>query len=78
MRSKKPAPYSLRDVISPEIASEFSTRAENKISYLTVPASSKGFQDYASLTVNFLGITVLMTSGGIIEFNRFFPDCMLW
>ena len=60
----------------PEI--QLSTGASNQISYITPVVESEDIKAWLSLNVNFFSIIILFTAGGLIEFQRFFPDTLYW
>merc|ERR1712039_497511 len=58
---------------------EYSTGARNEVSILTPNVSTAGIQGYLSLSPVFFVLMVLIfTFGGLIEFQRFFPDALYW
>ncbi|CAJ1389276.1 unnamed protein product [Effrenium voratum] len=60
----------------PEI--QLSTGASNQINYITPVVASDDIKAWLSLNVNFFSILALLTVGGIIEIQRFFPDTLYW
>eukprot|EP00416_Gambierdiscus_australes_P030745 CAMPEP_0171091082 /NCGR_PEP_ID=MMETSP0766_2-20121228/32228_1 /TAXON_ID=439317 /ORGANISM="Gambierdiscus australes, Strain CAWD 149" /LENGTH=124 /DNA_ID=CAMNT_0011549143 /DNA_START=58 /DNA_END=433 /DNA_ORIENTATION=+ len=55
-------------------AFEYSTGARNEVSIITPQVDSEGIKGYLSLNIIFFGIMMIMTAGGMIELQRFFPD----
>jgi len=80
MQAKKMAlaEASMKKLTNPDYAGELSTGARNEVSIITPPVSSEALKDYLSLNVIFLGGVILMTFGGLIEIQRFFPDATYW
>jgi len=72
------AEASMKKLTNPDYAGELSTGARNEVSIITPPVSSEALKDYLSLNVIFLGGVILMTFGGLIEIQRFFPDATYW
>eukprot|EP00413_Alexandrium_margalefii_P031922 CAMPEP_0204559946 /NCGR_PEP_ID=MMETSP0661-20131031/32324_1 /ASSEMBLY_ACC=CAM_ASM_000606 /TAXON_ID=109239 /ORGANISM="Alexandrium margalefi, Strain AMGDE01CS-322" /LENGTH=127 /DNA_ID=CAMNT_0051567225 /DNA_START=42 /DNA_END=425 /DNA_ORIENTATION=+ len=59
-------------------AFEFSTGARNEVSIITPEVDSESIKAWLSLNINFFLILVVMTAGGLIEIQRFFPDALFW
>eukprot|EP00416_Gambierdiscus_australes_P029595 CAMPEP_0171094202 /NCGR_PEP_ID=MMETSP0766_2-20121228/40273_1 /TAXON_ID=439317 /ORGANISM="Gambierdiscus australes, Strain CAWD 149" /LENGTH=121 /DNA_ID=CAMNT_0011552779 /DNA_START=75 /DNA_END=440 /DNA_ORIENTATION=- len=59
-------------------AFEYSTGARNEVSIITPQVDSEGIKGYLSLNIIFFGIMMIMTAGGMIELQRFFPDSTFW
>jgi len=59
-------------------AFEYSTGARNEVSIITPPIDSEGIKGYLSLNIMFFGSMMIMTAGGLIEIQRFFPDALMW
>eukprot|EP00437_Effrenium_voratum_P052455 CAMPEP_0181516666 /NCGR_PEP_ID=MMETSP1110-20121109/64251_1 /TAXON_ID=174948 /ORGANISM="Symbiodinium sp., Strain CCMP421" /LENGTH=203 /DNA_ID=CAMNT_0023646809 /DNA_START=51 /DNA_END=662 /DNA_ORIENTATION=+ len=57
---------------------QLSTGASNQINYITPSVASEDIKAWLSLNVNFFSILGLLTVGGIIEIQRFFPDTLYW
>ena len=57
---------------------QLSTGASNQISYITPVVESEDIKAWLSLNVNFFSIIILFTVGGLIEWQRFFPDTLYW
>mmetsp|Transcript_33482 Transcript_33482/g.99432 ORF Transcript_33482/g.99432 Transcript_33482/m.99432 type:complete len:121 (+) Transcript_33482:63-425(+) len=55
-------------------AFEYSTGARNEVSLITPAVDSEGIKGYLSLNITFFGIMMIMTAGGMVELQRFFPD----
>mmetsp|Transcript_25515 Transcript_25515/g.59372 ORF Transcript_25515/g.59372 Transcript_25515/m.59372 type:complete len:125 (+) Transcript_25515:89-463(+) len=59
-------------------AFEYSTGARNEVSIITPQVDSEGIKGYLSLNIIFFGTMMIMTAGGMIELQRFFPDSTFW
>merc|ERR1740116_9170 len=59
-------------------AFEFSTGARNEVSIITPEVDTEGIGSYLSVSVNFIGIILITTVGGLFETQRFFPDALIW
>merc|ERR1719326_2280029 len=59
-------------------AFEYSTGARNEVSLITPEVDTEGIQSYLSVSVNFIGIILIGTIGGLFEALRFFPDALIW
>ena len=62
----------------PTGAFEYSKGARNEVSIITPMVSTDGIAKYLSLSVNFIGIILFFTIGGLYESQRFFPDALIW
>eukprot|EP00929_Paragymnodinium_shiwhaense_P086031 TRINITY_DN464_c0_g3_i1.p2 TRINITY_DN464_c0_g3~~TRINITY_DN464_c0_g3_i1.p2 ORF type:complete len:130 (+),score=33.20 TRINITY_DN464_c0_g3_i1:82-471(+) len=59
---------------SNRLMTEFSTGASNKVAIITPPISSEGVQEILSINIYFFFAIAMLTSGALIEIQRFFPD----
>eukprot|EP00443_Scrippsiella_acuminata_P047534 CAMPEP_0115177946 /NCGR_PEP_ID=MMETSP0270-20121206/5646_1 /TAXON_ID=71861 /ORGANISM="Scrippsiella trochoidea, Strain CCMP3099" /LENGTH=134 /DNA_ID=CAMNT_0002590891 /DNA_START=69 /DNA_END=473 /DNA_ORIENTATION=+ len=57
---------------------EYSTGARNEVSLITPEVDTKSIQSYLSIAPVFITVIIVFTAGGLIEFQRFFPDTMYW
>merc|ERR1719343_1642717 len=57
---------------------EYSTGARNEVSLITPEMDTKSVQAYFSIVPVFIVGIIVFTIGGLIEFQRFFPDTTYW
>mmetsp|Transcript_70122 Transcript_70122/g.176687 ORF Transcript_70122/g.176687 Transcript_70122/m.176687 type:complete len:135 (-) Transcript_70122:73-477(-) len=57
---------------------EYSTGARNEVSLITPEVDTKSIQSYLSIAPVFITVILVFTAGGLIEFQRFYPDTMYW